>query len=169
MTVHRDVRFDEGHLYDPQKDDDLEERWDTQIPLNERDMWEDWDLDRNSYPISVGEDAENENLDRNTPTDSETPMNEDVPIEEDPQPAPEHPVRQTRTNTGAIPRQNYKDLATGTNSNFLIKVMAVLQNNDNGDPAELDLPANDDPMTWDQAKASAYWFQFQEAMKEEMR
>jgi hypothetical protein len=51
----------------------------------------------------------------------------------------------------------------------LIEVMAILQNNDNGDLAELALPANDDAMTWDQAKASPYWPQFQEAMKEELR
>ena len=100
--------------------------------------------------------------------DSES-ENEDVQREKDIQPEPERPVRQTRTNTGAVSRKNYQDLAAGKNSNFLIEVMAVLQNNDNGDLAELALPANDDPMTWDQAKASPYWPQFQEAMKEEMK
>ena len=41
--------------------------------------------------------------------------NEDIQKEEDPQPEPERPVRQTRTNTGALPRPNYRDLATGKN------------------------------------------------------
>ena len=92
----------------------------------------------------MGENAANENLDRDTPN-----VDDDLPIEEDPQPAPEPPIRQTRTNTGALSRPNYRDLARGKNDNFLIEVMAVLQNNDNGDLAELALSVNDDLMTWD--------------------
>ena len=58
------------------------------IPSNKRDMWDDQDLDRDLYPNSVGENAANKNLDRDTLNVDEAMANknidDDLSIKEDP-------------------------------------------------------------------------------------